>query len=232
MNRVRKLGDKFQVLITPSIKVSPDSALMVGNWEDDELRNYYVLEYETLGDAMVEALNHPDIDWYRLVLNHKYIYQRLKNNIQKVIYDTGMTVEFKPHLMSPEMLKNTMFDRVQQGGERFNLRYGLNDIISFTIVNPYSKNLFKLANALGNYREHFLRDDLRIRERRLLNNKTICLYGVTEAGSVYEIRLVPTLLYHWSESYKRSGYLHPSHAEKLFQDTMKQQDQVDRQTIR
>lgn len=232
MNRIRKLGAVFQVLITPSIKVSPDSSIMVGNWEDDELQNFYVLEFPTLGNAKCEALKHPDIDWYRLVLNHKYIFQRLENTVRSVVNDQGMTVEFIPKLMSPETLKNTMFDRVMKDGDRFNLRYGASDIISFTIVNPWTKNLFKIAKALENHRAHPYRDDLRIREKRLTDGKIISLLGVTEFGTIYEIKLIPTLLHQWSEWNKKTGYLKQEKADKLYEDMLKKQDETDKLVIR
>lgn len=233
MNRVRKLGATFQVLITPSIKVSPDSALMIGNWDDSELRNFYILEFSNLGDAMCEALNHPDIDWYRLVLNQKDIFQRLRSTINKVVDDQGFTVNYIPHLMAPETLKNTMFDRVMKNGERFNLRYGMNDIMNFTIVNSSTKNLFKISKALENYRAHPYRDDLRLRDKRVMNNKIICLYGVTEFGTMYEIKLIPTLLHEWGEWYKKVGYLKkPDEAERFYLDILKKQEDVDRLSIR
>ena len=78
MNRIRKLDDKYQVLLTPTISMSPDSSLIIGNWEDESLRNYKVLQFETMNDAMAEAYKYPDIDWYKMVLNHKYIFQRLR----------------------------------------------------------------------------------------------------------------------------------------------------------
>ena len=74
MNRIRKLDGKYQVLITPTLQMSPDSSLLIGNWEDESLRNYSVLQFETMNDAMCEAYNYPDIDWYKMALNHKYIF--------------------------------------------------------------------------------------------------------------------------------------------------------------
>ena len=75
MNRIRKVDNMYQVLITPDIKISPDSALLIGNWSDESLRNFYVLQFESLNDAQAEAFKYPDIDWYKIVLNHKYIFE-------------------------------------------------------------------------------------------------------------------------------------------------------------
>lgn len=162
------MNGKFQVLITPDFKISPDSALLLGNWTDENLVGYYVLEYDTLNDAMGEAFNYPDIDWYKMVLNHKYIYLRLKNIMESIIKNNELNVELKPTLMDPEMLKNTMFERVIRGGERFNLRHGLTDIIDFTIINPWSNKLHTISKLIENYRYNLQRDDLRIGSKRLL----------------------------------------------------------------
>lgn len=232
MNRIRKAGNTFQVLITPSIKISPDSSIMVGNWDDAELRNFYILEFPTLRDAECEAYKWPDIDWYRLVLNHKYIYERLDLELRKIIGDTGFTVDYYPHLMDPEMLKNTMFDRVAHGGPNFSMRFGMSDIISFVIVNPWTENLHKLSKAIENTRGHLYRDDLRIRSKNIMNGKIITLNGSTEFGSVYEIKLIPTLLYQYGEWFKKTGFLKPQQAEKLFQETLKKQEELDKMTIR
>ncbi len=232
MNRIRKIGNIYQVLITPSIKISPDNVIMVGNWDDPELRNYFILEFETLNDAQCEAYNHPDIDWFRIVINHKHIFKRLEMALRTIIYDSGFTVDFYPTLMDPETFKNTMFDRVMAGGERFTMRYGMSDIISFTITNPWTSNLHKLAKAIENYRYHLYRDDMRIREKKVVDGKIIILYGITEFGTVYEIKLMPTILYQWGEWYKKFGFLKQEHANNLYQKMLKKQDDLDKLTIR
>ena len=168
MNRIRKIGNVFQVLITPSIKVSPDNALMVGNWDDEELRNYYILEFPTHRDAENEAFKHPDIDWYRLVINHKHIFNRLETTLKTIVNNMGFTVEFQSNLMNPMMFKNTMFDRITYSGERFNMRFGMSDLISFTIINPWTNNLHKISKIIESHRSHLHRDDLRIRDKKLL----------------------------------------------------------------
>lgn len=227
MNRIRNIGTSYQVLITPNIKISPDSSLMIGNWEDEEFRNFHILEFPNLRDAQCEAYNHPDIDWHRIVLNHKHIFQRLRASINELIYTHDFTVEFIPVLMDPEMFKNSVFDRVQHGGERFNFRYGMNDIISFTIVNPWSRNLHKLAKTIESHREHLYRDDLRIRNKRTVDDKVLCLYGYTEFGTIYEIKLMPTLIYHWVVWRNKHGFDKDDAAENIYQQFLQQQDILD-----
>lgn len=227
MNRIRKVDNGYQVLITPDIKVSPDSALLIGNWTDENLRNYYLLHFNSLNDAQCVAYDYPDIDWYRIVLNHKYIFARLKDTIQTILQNNNLNVELQSVLMEPQMLKEVIFERVTRGGERFNLRYGMNDIISFTIVNPWLNNLHTIAKLIENHREHVYRDDLRIRHKKIIDGKIICLYGVTEFGTIYEIRLIPTLLQQWGEWYNKIGYKNSKHANELYNKYIKQQNEID-----
>ena len=228
MNRIRKMNGIYQVLITPNFKISPDSSLIIGNWEDEELRNFVILEFDTLRAAQCEAFKHPDIDWYRIVLNHKHIYQRLKITLEHIIHENNFIVEFHPSLMDPEQFKNTIFDRVMQGGERFNLRRDLNDIISFTIVNPWTANLHKLSKNIEFYREHLVRDDVRIRDKKIIDNKIIFLYGYTEFGTIYAIKLVPTLLYQWGEWNKKHHTIKEEHANELYRKFIDAQNSLDK----
>ena len=227
MNRIRKINGIYQVLLTPNIRISPDSSLFLGNFEDPSLRNYEVINFNSMRDAMNEAFKYPDIDWYRIILNHEYIYQRLYTDIKKIIKKFNFNVQFIPKLMDPLTFKDTVFDRVLIGGDRYSLAYGMNDIISFTIVNPWISNLHQLAQRILQHKEHVYRDDLRIRHKKIINNKIIYLYGQTEFGTLYEIKLVPTLLYQWAEWYKKYGYSKKPYAEKLYNKYLKLQDKMD-----
>lgn len=227
MNRIRKFDNKFQVLVTPDIKISPDSALIIGNFEDESLRNFSVLQFDTLNDALCEAYNYPDIDWYRMVLNHKYIFKRLEDTLRQIISDNNLNVEFRSTLVDPLTLKNIMFDRVMRGGERFNLRNGLNDIISFTIINPWSNNLHNISKMIETYTHHVYRDDLRIRFKKIVDGKIICLYGFTEFGTIYEIKLIPTVLQQWADWYNKVGYKNEESAQKSYGQIIKQQNMID-----
>ena len=144
-----------------------------------------------------------------------------------MLNDNDYNVEFIPILTNPDTLKNIMFDRVIRGGERFNLRHGLNDIISFTIVNPWSNNLHNISKSIENYHSHMGRDDLRIRSKKIVDGKIICLYGYTEFGTVYEIKLLPTLIYQWGEWYKKNGYRNESVAQKLYNKIINKQKTID-----
>lgn len=227
MNRIRRQDGIFQVLITPEIKIASDNPIMMGNWEDESLRNYYILQFETLQEAQCEALKYPDIDWLRISLNHVHIFQNLEQQLRTLIAEFGYNIDFRSKLMDGEMLKHVMFDRVMRGGERFNLSYGLNDIISFTIINPWSNNLHNLAHAIETHHSHLYRDDLRIRSKKIVDGKIICLYGYTELGTIYEIKLVPTLLNQWAEWYRKVGFRNEEAAEKLYIQVLEKQKNLD-----
>jgi hypothetical protein len=231
MNRIRKIGDIFQVLITPHNNIAPDSPMLYGNWDDDDYRNFYIMEFKSLNDAQCEAFEHPDIDWYRLVLNHKEIYIRLLNQIGDLVASNTVNFEFIPHLMAPLEVKNMVLNRVMNNGERFNLKYGLSDIISFTIISPWSKNLFNIANVIENYKEHFFRDDLRIREKIIHDNVIIFLYGYTELGTVYVIKLIPSLIYGWMKWADNNLQADPTLINNLYNKYLKKQKYIDSSDI-
>ena len=227
MNRIREYNGTFQVLITPDIKISPDTSLLIGNWADENLRNYYVLQYDTFNDAMAEALNYPDIDWYKMVLNHKYIFMRLDSTLKHIISEYNFNVEYKAQLLDPTTLKNVMFDRVMKGGERFNLRYGLNDIIHFTIINPWKNNLRVIAKIIENYTSDTYRDDLRIRSKKIIDGSIIYLYGYTEFGTVYAIKLIPTLLNQATGWYDKNGFRDEKNFMMQYDRLLKMQQELD-----
>jgi len=231
MNRIRKYKNRYQVLITPDLKIAPDTPILLGNWEDPDLRNYHVLEFDTLRDAQAEAFNHPDIDWYRLTLNHQHIFKRLEATVQTIIDDSGITVEFKSFLMDPLTMKNIMMDRVMNGGNKFNLRHAFNDIISLVIINPWTRNLERLSKLIEGYRGHLLRDDLRIISKQVIDGKIICLNGTTEQGTTYEIKLIPTALHHWANWFNKAGYLNEPHALTFYNQVIQSQDQLDKLPI-
>lgn len=231
MNRIRKYNGVYQVLITPNIIMSPDSSLMLGNWEDEELRNFHIIEFSTLNEAQCEAYQYPDIDWYRIVLNHEYIFKRLSNQLNDILLENNFKADFIPRLMDPMTFKNTTFDRVMNGGDRFNLKNGLNDIISFIIVNPWTNNLHKIARQIETTRHHMYRDDIRIRKKIIVDEKTIYLYGVTEIGTLFEIILMPSLIYQWYQWNIEHGGDKHDYSNKLYQETLISQCKIDKGSV-
>jgi len=191
MNRIRKYKNKYQVLITPHHNFDPSFELMLGSWTDDQLRNYSVREFSCMEDAMAESFNHPDISWERLVIFHKDIYSNLYRMIKSELEEHDFIVEFEPKIMTPEQVKNIMFDRVIKLGKRFKLNYNLNDVIGFHIINPWGKNLRDIYGVLKR------NTNLRI-VRHEYEFGIIRLIGETDIGTNYEIVLWPTLVAQWA----------------------------------
>lgn len=199
MNRIRQTDVGFQVLQTPRNmnKITPDSAFLMGSFDDADIRNFSVVTFQTLQDAQVEALNYPDINWERIVRNHQFIYQRLHDLIRTIVQDAGVNVDIDGQLMNPVELKNLMFNRAINGHAKS--RSAPNNIISFRVSNPWSANLVRVIELLLSYKGHGYRDDLRIREQEAFDKKIFILTGATEAGTMYEIKLIPTLLKFWAD---------------------------------
>ena len=218
MNRIRKSHDKWQVLITPSQQYDSGYELLRGLWynlDDNYLCNYKVIEFNTLSDANVEAFKHPDIDWEKLVLLHQNAFVDIQKKIKTELSNCKFIVDFEAKMMSPLTLKNTIFDRVMRYGERFNLSYQMNDVISFHIVNPWKKNLEEIAMRLEQI------CDLRLLKKITVHG-VINLIGETPLGTTYEICLWPVLVSQWAKWIK----LHDINNEKLKESTLKQCLQV------
>ena len=188
-----------------------------------------MLTYASLNDAQAEAYKYADIDWFRLIINHKYIYERLNETIRQILQENNFDVECIGHLMEPDEFKNKMFERVIRNGERFNLRWNFNDIISFTIVTPWSKTLHKISKFLEQYRQYLYTDVLRIKYKKIIDGKIIILQGITEFGTMYEIRLVPSLLYSWAKWMIKTNK-DETQGMKVYQDLLKQQIEIDKGT--
>lgn len=192
MNRIRKVNNGYQVLITPSHRFDSSFELMIGNWNDEHLRTYSVLSCKTYEEAFEIAYNYPDISWDKLVLFHKDIYQKLHKIIKKHLDDQHFFCQFEPHISSPDELKNNMFDRISNMGNRFRLKYNLNDIIGFNIINPWSDNLNEIYTLL--------KGDSQLRIHSTISDKGVLrMIGKTDIGTSYEIILWPTLVAQWAK---------------------------------
>lgn len=233
MNRIRKISNSYQVLLTPNISVSPDSSLILGNWTDPELRNFKVLSFDTLNDALAEAYKYTDINWQKLVINHEHIFNRLDKQIREILSENEFNVTVHSKLMNANEFKETMFERVLRGGERFNLRENFNDLISFTIIGPFTATLNKISSKLENHKNHYYRDDLRLREKQVIDEKITCLYGYTEFKTMYQVKLIPSLLHSWGQwkNNKIGPYANDSHSIKVYKDMLKKQEMLDSGTV-
>jgi hypothetical protein len=192
MNRIRQTGEGFEVLLSPRNTISPDCAYLIGAFDDADVHNFTIATFTTLQAAQAVALSYPDIEWVRIVKNHQFIFQRLDDLIRDIITRSGIDVEVESRLMGPNELKELMFDRTLNNNAKS--RTAMNNIISFRISNPWTANLIKIVELLLAYKSHGYRDDLRIRDQEMFDRKIFILTGVTEVGTMYEIKLVPSLL--------------------------------------
>jgi len=199
MNRIRRVGKVYQTLISPHQKYNVGFEYMLGSWTDEGMMGFEVKEFNTYFDAECEAVNHPDINWDQLVDYHKDSYTFLKQHIQSMLDNLTYIVRFDSKLLSPEQTKNKMFDRVLDGQDRivkkndtsgFRTVYDMNDIISFVITNPWSKNLTDIQL-------HLMKSERLNIFSRIEKNNITHLIGRTELGTTYEIILIPDVLYNW-----------------------------------
>ena len=229
MNRVRKFGDKYQVLITPDGLNNPSFEVLLDMWKEPVFSNFYIEEYDSLNDGLYHSLKHPDLDWSKLVSIHQYIYTKLTNEVESVLNQSKITAEFIPHIVTPEELKNNMFDRVMVNGQRFTLVQQMNDIISFDIVCPWTTNLetlSKLLQRVSCLRVLYVKPDIK-------QNKVIYIVGETDIGTTYEIRLWPTLMYNWSKWVEKNKH-NPATKQIAFdmlQKIKQQQKQLDESLV-
>jgi hypothetical protein len=226
MNRIRKYNGKYELLFTPHQRFNTNSwEYMLGNWTDDNLRNYKVIEYDSYNDALAEAMTMVDIDWSKMVSIHVDQMQEFDKIIRSDIDANKFSAEIHPRLMNSTLLKNTMFNRVKIGGERFRLNYNLNDIISFHIVNPWSINCRRIADILLN------NIDLRL-FKQYNDNGVIHLIGKTgTAGSTYEIVIWPSLIYNWAKWSATNPQVSNTVKDSALKRVLESQQKVDAGTI-
>lgn len=224
MNRIRIYNNKYQVLITPTLPTNSSFELLIESWHNQNFLHFYIKEYEHQGDAMCESLSHPDIDWYKLVLLHKEQYFKYKKILEEIIKKNKMVVQFINTLIEPNILKNVIFDKVMNNDPE--LRYGLNEIICFKIVNPWSNNLKQFIKILEHYKE------LNLTNKNFSNGKFI-LNGRTDFGTSYEIILIPSLIHYlesWIQMNKEETNIQ-NVVKSVFPQLIKMQEEFDKTPV-
>jgi hypothetical protein len=221
MNRIRKINNTYQVLLTPSYATELNMELMVGNWSDPHLKGFYVKEFSTLQEAQHEALKYGNIEWDKLVRIHIDFFHIIKKKIKKILDEYKFIYELDAHLTSPNELKDTMFDRVIQFGNRFSLTYDLNDIMMIRIVNPWTKNLEEMCKILKKHK------DLNLFSEKVVDKKIFHLIGKTTLGTTYEIKLWPTTIHHWAQWQKINKIKNTDNMKSFYDKTLKLQHLID-----
>lgn len=220
MNRIRQKGGMYQVLLTP-YKVGDDGfAELIGHWTDENMRNFSIIEYKNINDAMYEACNYPDMNWERLHIFHKDIYADLYKRIKIDLDLSKFIYDFEPHLLSGEQIKKALFDRVENFGDRFTLSNNMNDVISFHIINPWTKNLNEITMVLKQNQR------LKIKKRNDTNG-VIRLVGNTDLSTTYEIVLWPTIISQWVKWVSKNPTLPEKQIALALKDALKNQELLD-----
>lgn len=173
-----------------------------------------------MGDAQCEAFKHPDIDWQKLVLLHQNSYRDLKTIVRDILNNHHFIGEYQPRIFTAEELKDTMFNRVMYFGKRFTLKYKMNDIIAFHIINPFTKNLEEFSK--------YLEADERLRiKRKFVNNGVIHLIGLTDVGTTFEIGLWPTMISQWARWVEENPQISNENRKYTFTEALKNQEKLD-----
>jgi hypothetical protein len=187
MNRIRKHGDKYEVLITPFNVYDSAMEIIYGSFKDENLSGYSIRTFNTLQEAQDIAFNMPDIFWHKMTSDHIDNYKNLYKQIKNILDDYLIIAEYNGHLMTPEEIKNVMFNRIKRNDYAFRLYNNLNDIISFKIVNPWTENCIEISKILIKTHE------LKIKKHFVVN-KAIFLIGETDLNTTYQIIILPTLI--------------------------------------
>lgn len=228
MNRIRRVGNVYQCLLSPHHKYNTGMEHLLGFWNDESMIGFDVKTFLTYNEAECEAYELPDINWDRLVTFHKEPYIFLRDKISKAIDDSGLALDFKHYLASPIQTKNRMFDRIIKGKKgiidknitsKFRTSYNMNDIISFVIINPWYHNLKAMADNL------IRTDELQI-FKKIDKNGTIHLIGRTCVGTSYEILLVTSVIHNWM-MWKENSDLSPEYIKSALKNCLKTQQMID-----
>ena len=191
MNRIRRCNNNFQVLCVPHQKFNVGFEFILGTWNTSSSENIFLKTFDNYSDAEFEAEKDPDINWTQLVDFHKDSFYDIKQKLSSALKHFEMTVNLKATLLSPEKLKNAIFERTSNKsfGKILGSICETNCVFFFRITNPWYENIVATAKYLINIPE------LRIFQHKT-ENKIISLIGRTDIGTIYEILIMPDLLSH------------------------------------
>ena len=222
MNRIRKINNIYQVLSTPNLPMAPGMEIISGNWEDAHLKGFCVKDYDNLSDAQMDAFSQADIDWHKLVGMHIDFYHMITKKIKSILDAHRFIYEIDTRLMTPDDLKNITFDRVIKFGSRFTLTYDMNDIVNITIINPWTDNLKEMVSILKKSPE------LNIRNMEVFDGKITHIVGTTPLGTMYEIKLWPTVIHNWAKWQQVNCVKNMEHMKKMYDESLKLQKDIDK----
>lgn len=192
MNRIRKYNGKYQCLLTPHRKYDVGFEFILGSWTDETIKGFEVVEFDNYSDAENAIYDYPDINWNKLIELHKDCHDFLRHHILQIVKNYDLCVDVKPILLTASQVKNVMFDRVirMQHDNNFRLIHNMNDIITITIINPWTNNLQNFAKIL-------ISDDRLKIIKSIRDVGIIHLIGKTDIGTTYTIILTTPIIYNW-----------------------------------
>lgn len=224
MNRIRKVNNLYEVLITPHHVYDSSMELILGNWKDEDLADYSIKTFDTLNDAMAESYLHPDILWNKLSDDHIDNFKILNKKIREIIEKYNFIVDIKSSLLTGNQIKNCMFDRVKRNDGTFRLINQMNDIISFYIINPWTNNCAELGKII-------VKDTSFKIIKHSIFNKIINLVGETDIGTTYQIIILPTLMYQFIEWKNKDRQLNQNTISNNLSQIIKAQDMLDKTVV-
>ena len=147
MNRIRKINNQYQVLMTPHNSTEAESEYLLSQWTSEEVDEYDIKLFSTFDQAYNESCRYPNINWKFFYLYHSDIFHFLKQNIYESIntfsiYNdhkninilTQFPIKLMYNLMSEDDIKNNFFDRVYKKRNLFRPVYDFSDILIFKIL--------------------------------------------------------------------------------------------------
>ena len=188
MNRVRQFGNKYQVLI-PLIynKGTYYNDILLNDTLDSTFSNNGLKEFPTLSSAQEEAYLYSDINWNNLIIDHIEIFKNLKLIIEKILNYNNIIADIKCNFVTSEKLKNSYFNKIIIYKNYGQLANEMISIINFDIINPWSSKLVYIADFLKKEKQLKIINEL-------YSNNIIYLFCITDLGTPYKIRLIPSII--------------------------------------
>ena len=147
MNRIKKIDNNYQVLITPYNSVEAESEYLLSQWTNNDVDNYNILYFNTFVNAYKEACKYPNINWKFFYLYYKDQFYFIRDNIVNTletfkIYNdyserlllSEYKIKLDYYLMDEETIKYNFFSRVDKKRKKFRPLDDFSDILSFKLI--------------------------------------------------------------------------------------------------
>ena len=193
MNRIRKINNQYQVLITPHNSTEAESEYLLAQWSNEEVDDYNIKTFSTMEQAYNESCKYPNINWKFFYLYYIDMFHFLKANIYEAIHTfsihndsvntailTSHPIKMMYYLMSEEEIKNKFFDRVDIKKNLFRPVYDFSDILIFKIICK-NKEQMELIKQIIPYNKVF--KIIKV----FTNQQKYILTGKTPIGTTYQI---------------------------------------------